>query len=96
MTWNTFEVKSFNNISATPPSFTLHGGSYGMTVNATFGGGSVTLQRQVPDGTTFVTVITAFTASGYASANLPSGLYRILITTATGVSVDVVSIVTTQ
>jgi hypothetical protein len=35
-------------------------------------------------------------AAGYASANLPSGTYRILITTATAVSCDVVSIVTKQ
>jgi hypothetical protein len=41
-------------------------------------------------------VITAMTADGYASANLPSGQYRIDITTATAVFCDVVATVTTQ
>ena len=66
-----------------------------MTVSATFGGGSVTLQRLAPDGSTYVTVLTAFTTAGYASANLPSGTYQIAIATATAVYVDVVSTVTT-
>jgi hypothetical protein len=90
------EVRSFKNISATPASFTLTGGNYGVTVTATWGGGSVTLQRLAPDGSTYVTVMTAFTADGYADANLPDGTYRLLIATATGVSVDVVSTVTSQ
>jgi hypothetical protein len=41
-------------------------------------------------------VITAMTADGYASANLPSGQYRIDITTATGRLLRVVATVTTQ
>ena len=41
-------------------------------------------------------VITAMTADGYASANLPSGRYRIDITTATAVFCDLVATVTTQ
>lgn len=96
MTWNTDEVIVFKNVSATQGPFTLRGGNYGITVHATFGGGSVTLQRLAPDGSTFVTVVTAFTADGFASANLPSGTYQIAIATATAVYVDVVSSVTTQ
>lgn len=96
MTWNTDEVQSFSNISATTAGFTLRGGAYGITVHATFGGGNVVLQRLSPDGSTYVNVITALTADGYASSNLPSGTYRIAVTTATAVYVDVVSCVTTM
>lgn len=91
---NKIEVFSFSNISATPASFILRGGNYGLTVSAVFGGGNVALQRLSPDGSTYVTVITALTAAGYASANLPNGTYRLLITTATAVYADVVSIAT--
>lgn len=93
--WNKPEINSFSNISATPTAFTLRGGCYGVTAKATWGGGSVTLQRLSPDGLTYVTVMTAFSADGYASANLPGGTYRLLVATATAIYVDVVSIVTT-
>lgn len=92
--YNKVENTSFSNISATPASFTLRGGNYGVTVKATWGGGSVTLQRLSPDATTYVTVMTAFTADGYANGNLPGGTYRLLVATATAIYVDVVSTVT--
>jgi hypothetical protein len=94
--YNTVEKVSFPNISATPASFTLRGGCYGVTANANWGGGSVTLQRLSLDGSTYVTVMTAFSADGYASANLPGGTYRLLVATATAIYVDVTSIVTTM
>lgn len=94
MTWNTDEVIKFINISATTAGFTLRGGSYGLTVHATFGGGNVALQRLAADGVTWVNCITALTVDGYANANLPSGTYRIAVTTATGVFADVGSVVT--
>jgi hypothetical protein len=94
--FNQIEVQRFTNISATTAGFTLRGGNYGLTCSATFGGGSITLQRLATDGVTYVTVITALTQAGYASANLPSGTYRLAITTATAVYADVVSTTTTQ
>lgn len=94
--YNKVENFPFSNISATTSPFILRGGNYGLTCHATFGGGNIALQRLATDGSTFVTVITALTADGYASANLPSGSYRLAITTATGVYCDVVAIVTTQ
>lgn len=94
--WNKVENVFYDNISATPATpFTLRGGNYGVTAKATWGGGSVTLQRLSRDATTYVTVLTAFTADGYASVNLPSGTYRLLVATATAIYVDVVGIVTT-
>jgi hypothetical protein len=96
MPFNEVENFAFKNISATPAPFTLRGGNYGVTAHATWGGGTVTLQRLSPDGVTFVTVLTAFSADGYQNQNLPSGTYQLLVATATGICVDVVSVVTTQ
>ncbi len=94
--YNTVEKVSFSNISATPATFTLRGGCYGVMAKATWGGGSVTLQRLSVDGTTYVTVLTAFAADGYASLNLPGGTYRFLVVTSTAIYVEIVSIVTTM
>ena len=94
--YNTVERQNFSNIAATTAAFTLRGGSYGIDVSATFGGGSVTLQKLSGDGTTYVTCLTAFSAAGYASVNLPSGTYRVAIATATAVYVQITSIVTTM
>jgi hypothetical protein len=86
MTWNTTEDIAFKNASSTQGPFSLRGGSYGVTVHAgSWGGGSVTLQRLGDDGATYVTVLTAFAADGYASVNLPAGTYHLAIVTATGV-----------
>jgi hypothetical protein len=94
--WNSVEYFAFKNIAATPASFTLRGGSYGISVIGTFSGGSVTLQRLSPDGATYVTVVTAFAAPGYSSVNLPAGTYQLAIATATAVYADIVGIVTTM
>ncbi len=95
MTWSAVEQVAFKNIAATPASFKLRGGSYGVQVQATFGGGSVTLQRLSQDGSTFITCLTAFSANGYASVNLPAGTYQLAIATATAVYADITGIVTT-
>ena len=92
--FNKVEIQQVSNASANSSAFTLRGGQYGVTVNATFGGGSVTLQRLSHDGSTWVTVLTAFTAAGYGSVNLPAGTYRVTIATATAVYVDITSIAT--
>lgn len=94
--FNTIENVVFKNIAATPASFVLRGGNYGVTTHATWGGGSLTLQRLSPDGSTYVTVLTAFSADGYQNVNLPSGTYQLLLATATGLYVDVVATVTSQ
>ncbi len=94
--FNQVETFLFKNISATPASFVLRGGNYSLTCHATWGGGSVTLQRQSPDGSTYVTVMTALSADGYSNANLPSGTYQLLVATATAIYCDVTATVTTQ
>jgi hypothetical protein len=85
---------SFSNISATPTSFSLRGGLYGVTSKGTWGGGSATLQRLAPDATTYITVLTAIAADGYATVSLPPGTYQLLIATATAVYVDIIAIAT--
>jgi hypothetical protein len=96
MTWNSVERQTFSNISATTAAFTLRGGQYGVDVNATFGPGSVTLQKLAADGSTWVTALTAFTAAGYATVNLPSGTYRLSVVTTTAIYAVITSVVTTM
>lgn len=91
--WNRVEQQVFSNISATTAAFTLRGGQYGVTAKGTWAAGSATLQRLAADGVTYVTCLTAFAADGYASVNLPSGTYKVAIVTATGVYIDITSIV---
>ncbi len=70
----------FNGISATPDTFALDAGKYGLTMHATVWG-TATLQRMMPDGTeaTFVTVLLAFSADGYAVLELPAGRYQLTL-----------------
>ena len=77
---------------STDVNFVLKGGKYGVMVTATFGGGSVILKGLCADGTTYVTVLTSFTAAGYATVDLPPGSYQLDITTATAVYVTVAPI----
>jgi hypothetical protein len=92
-TYGIIESQTYVNVSATPAAFTLRGGSYAVTVHATFGGGSVTLQRLAADGVTYVTCLTAFAADGFQVTNLPSGTYQLAILTATAVYADITSVV---
>lgn len=80
-----------SNISASTSGFVLKGGTYGLAVVATFGGGSVKLQRLAGDGSTYVSMSSAcdFTAAGGAVVDLPRGTYRWTVATATGVYAEV-------
>jgi hypothetical protein len=83
---------TFSNIAATPASFALRGGLYGVTSKGTWG--TAALQRLAADATTYVTVLTAIAADGYATVQLPPGIYRLLIAGATAVYVDIIAIAT--
>lgn len=76
-----------------PGPVELRGGRYGVLCQATFGGGSVKLQVQLPDGSTYVSVVAAtdFTAASTAmvTVDLPPGQYKATIVTATGVKLVV-------
>jgi len=69
---------TFSNIAATPASFTVMGGRYAVLCKASTYG-TVTLQMQAPDNSTYLTVTTAFAADGVALVDLPPGLCRLLI-----------------
>lgn len=88
------ESKQFSNISATTAQFNLKGGKYGVNAAATFGGGSVKLQTLLADGSTWASVSSAtdFTAAGYATVDLPAGVYRFTIATATAVYANISSV----
>ena len=91
------QVSGLTNLSATPASFTLGGGSYGITVIATWGGGSVDLKRLAADGSTYVSVLqSAFTANAYQTVNIPPGIYQLTITTATAVYADITSVISAK
>ena len=69
---------AFSNINATPAAFRLFGGKYAVSVIAsTFG--TVTLEVLGPDGTTYLTALTAFSANGFAVVDLPPGLFKLVI-----------------
>lgn len=78
-----------SNIAATTANFRLAGGLYGMDVVATFGGGSVTLQKLAADASSYVTAATAVTAAGYTTVYLAPGLYRLLVATASAIYVKI-------
>ena len=86
------ESVSFGPITATTAAFELTGGKYGVTYVATWGGGSVTLEVQAADGSTFVTAATAFAANGYTTVDLPAGQFKFAVATATGVYVSITRI----
>jgi len=79
------ESFQFANIAATTAQFQVKGGTYVITVHATFGGGSVQLQTLAGDGATWLLLGTSITADGTQSFTLPPGAYRFAIATATAV-----------
>lgn len=88
------DVYNADNIAATTAAFPLAGGAYWFEVAATFGGGTVKLQKLGPDDVTWFDVgtTTTLTAAGGASVALPQGSYRVNIATATAVYASVVRI----
>jgi hypothetical protein len=89
-----YEQTTFSNLSATPSAFKLLGGTYGMLVTATWGGGSVDLKKLSADGSTYVSVLSStFTANAYQTVNVPPGTYQLTVTTATAVYADITSVI---
>ena len=69
---------AMSNSNASSANFALKGGTYTVDViGSTFG--TVTLQRLGPDGSTFLTAMTAFAANGTATADLPAGAYKVAL-----------------
>ena len=81
-----------SNISATTAAFNLQGGQYAFEYSATWGGGSVTLERLGPDKTTFIACATAWSANGYATAYLPYGTYKLVVATSSAIYAEIIRI----
>lgn len=75
-----------SGLSADTATFTLLGGRYAVAAVATWGGGSVSLEMLMPDGSTYLAVVAPFTANNSTIAYLPPGTYKFAITTATAVA----------
>ena len=96
MTMST-QAARFSNIAATTTPFALEGGIYSATGHGTWNTGSVTLQIQLPDGTSYKGVATAFTADAVRpSLYLPAGEYRFAFASAndTTTGTDIATAVT--
>lgn len=88
-------VKQFSkiNFNATPADIDIQKpGQYLFILNATWGGGNVQLKRLSLDQATFVPVAAAVTADGVQTVYLPTGTYRIVVTTATAITYELISI----
>jgi len=79
-----FTGGTFNLGAANSVPFNLNGGIYGVTVvAATYG--SVNFDILGPDGTTYVSALNAaFTANGAAVVWLPAGIYKFVVSGASG------------
>jgi hypothetical protein len=84
--------KSFDNISATTAQFQLYGGRFGIVAHGTWGGGSATLEVLADDNTTWVVAATALTADGTALVDLPPGVYRWAVATATALYLSLIRV----
>jgi len=76
--------------AANSATFQLVGGVYVVDAVANFNSGSITLQRLGPDGSTYITAVTALTANGTSGGvPLPAGTYQIAVASASALSVSV-------
>lgn len=72
------------------------GGKLAFMANATFGGGNVKLQMQLPDaaGTWADVTGSTLSAAGFVVLEIPAGQYRAVVTTATAAYASGVSVPT--
>ena len=84
----------FSNVAGSSGGFDVKAGKYMAGAKATWGGGSVKLQRLLPDGSTYASVSSAtdFTADGNGTVDLPDCTVRFTVATATGVYADLLPI----
>ena len=89
-----YDQVTYSDISASQSGFKLLGGTYGITVTATWGGGSVDLKKLSADGSTYVSVLSStFTANAFQTVSVPPGTYQLTVTTATAVYADITSVI---
>lgn len=85
-----------SNASATGSAVEWKGGKTLVTAEATWGGGTVKLQVSTPNGTyvDMTSPAVSFTANGAIVVDLPPGLYKGNVATATAVYMYLISIPT--
>lgn len=82
---NGFRADLLANASATGSAASFPGGRAAFLAEATFGGGTVKLQGQSPNGTWIDVTSGSLTANGFVLLELPPGQYRANVATATAV-----------
>ena len=79
------KVALLENGSETGAEKEWKGGKGIFTAEATWGGGTVKLQMKLPNGTFVDVASSSMTADGYKDVDLPPGLYKAHVATATAV-----------
>lgn len=77
---------------STSQTFDLIAGMYGVQVIATWGGGTVVLNRLSNDGSTYVSTGVSFSANSFQTVQIPEGNYQLAVTTATAVYAEIMPI----
>lgn len=81
-----YEAFTWSNVSTSQTFVAKIGGRFSFDVIATWGGGSVDIQKLAQDGSTYVTVLPAtFGSNTVQLLDLAPGSYKVVITTATAV-----------
>lgn len=88
------EGNAFSLSASNSATFVLQGGYYALTALAGSwnGSGSVTLDIEGPDGSTFIATALTLSANGMSEGYLPAGTYKIVVASATGVYASVQSV----
>lgn len=83
-------VNTFSAAGSTAAIY-LDGGVYCLAAHsASWGGGNVTVDMLLPDGTTwFKSTVLVLSADGYVIGDLPPGQYRLTLATTTAANVAV-------
>ena len=91
MVSQTISFQYWAAIDATPDDFKLDAGAYGLTLHAT-AWGTASLEKLLPDGTTYVIVAIAIAADGYVEIHLPAGQYRLVLAGVTALTGEIAMI----
>lgn len=89
---NWYDGFKVTDASADVGPYTVLGGRYALMASATWGGGTVTLQALMPDGSTYINIASPLTADGAQLVDLPPGSYKLDIVTATAVQASLVRV----
>lgn len=69
-----------SNLAATSSVFTVNGGKFSLDISGTWGSGNAQVELLGPDGSTWLNVGSSVTANIVQTLDLPSGQFRVAIT----------------